>query len=102
MGYFVWSFMDSFEWRSGYGDRFGMIYVDYKNNLQRYPKKSANWFRRFLTKDKPKKKTLEKVGLLKRALEVNVEYEEEDGVNDEMIEAEEPIEVIPKLKKAKA
>ncbi|KAL4567102.1 hypothetical protein LXL04_022676 [Taraxacum kok-saghyz] len=56
MGYFVWSFMDSFEWDGGYGSRFGMIYVDFMNGLQRYPKKSAIWFKNFLVSlIKPKK-----------------------------------------------
>lgn len=42
MGYFVWSFTDSFELNSGYTTRFGMNYVDYNNNLLRYPKKISN------------------------------------------------------------
>nr|QJC44978.1 beta glucosidase 15 [Stevia rebaudiana] len=42
MGYFAWSFMDSYEWRSGYTIRFGLNYVDYRNRLERYPKKSSN------------------------------------------------------------
>lgn len=50
-GYFVWSFMDSFEWSSGYSVRFGMIYVDYAKELQRYPKKSAIWYKNFLGED---------------------------------------------------
>ncbi|KAI3829219.1 hypothetical protein L1987_03336 [Smallanthus sonchifolius] len=52
MGYFIWSFMDSFEWSFGYNIRFGMIYVDYMNDLQRYPKRSAVWFRKFLSENK--------------------------------------------------
>ncbi|MDD4647374.1 MAG: GH1 family beta-glucosidase, partial [Sphaerochaeta sp.] len=29
-GYFVWSFLDNFEWAFGYSKRFGIVYVDYK------------------------------------------------------------------------
>ncbi len=42
-GYFVWSFLDNFEWSLGYSQRFGLIYVDYRN-LQRIPKTSAAWY----------------------------------------------------------
>lgn len=44
-GYTVWSPLDNFEWFSGYTKRFGMIYVDYENNLQRYPKDSYYWYK---------------------------------------------------------
>ncbi|KAL8137421.1 hypothetical protein V2J09_003422 [Rumex salicifolius] len=47
-GYFVWSLLDNWEWNDGYTVRFGLYYVDYKNNLTRIPKESVNWFRRFL------------------------------------------------------
>ncbi|XP_028799688.1 beta-glucosidase 24 [Neltuma alba] len=47
-GYFAWSFLDNFEWTAGYTVRFGMVYVDYKNGLRRYRKRSALWFKVFL------------------------------------------------------
>ncbi|NAS12330.1 GH1 family beta-glucosidase [Poritiphilus flavus] len=43
-GYFVWSFMDNFEWALGYSKRFGITYVDYET-LERIPKESALWFK---------------------------------------------------------
>ena len=42
-GYFAWSFMDNFEWASGYSKRFGLHYVDYQT-LRRIPKASALWY----------------------------------------------------------
>ncbi len=44
-GYFVWSLLDNFEWFRGYAKRFGLIYVNYYNDLQRIPKLSAHYFR---------------------------------------------------------
>src|SRR5262245_39621035 len=43
-GYFQWSSQDNFEWIYGYGNRFGLIYVDFKTQ-KRTPKLSAQWFR---------------------------------------------------------
>jgi len=43
-GYFVWSFMDNFEWALGYSKRFGIHYVDY-DTLERTPKNSALWYK---------------------------------------------------------
>ncbi|KAK6161988.1 hypothetical protein DH2020_001829 [Rehmannia glutinosa] len=51
-GYFAWAWCDLFEWAAGYTIRFGLMYVDYMNDLTRYPKRSAIWFTKFLTKDK--------------------------------------------------
>jgi beta-glucosidase len=43
-GYFLWSAQDNFEWMDGYGNRFGLIYVDFET-LKRTPKLSAEWFK---------------------------------------------------------
>jgi beta-galactosidase len=42
-GYFLWSFMDNFEWASGFTKRFGINYVDFKSG-KRIPKSSAMWY----------------------------------------------------------
>ncbi|KAJ9685822.1 hypothetical protein PVL29_017759 [Vitis rotundifolia] len=47
-GYFAWSLLDNYEWNSGYTVRFGIVFVDYDNDLKRYPKHSAIWFKKFL------------------------------------------------------
>ncbi|KAM7500485.1 hypothetical protein LguiA_024899 [Lonicera macranthoides] len=51
VGYFAWSLWDNFEWGAGYSVRFGMYYVDYENNLTRYEKYSAKWFKSILVKE---------------------------------------------------
>ncbi|XP_059649066.1 beta-glucosidase 13-like [Cornus florida] len=51
-GYFVWSFLDDFEWNYGFSIRFGINYVDFENGLRRYPKCSAFWFKKFLQRKK--------------------------------------------------
>ncbi|KAK7342598.1 hypothetical protein VNO80_25554 [Phaseolus coccineus] len=47
-GYFVWSLLDNWEWNMGYTVRFGLYYVDFKNNLTRIPKDSMKWFKNIL------------------------------------------------------
>jgi beta-glucosidase len=42
-GYFVWSFMDNFEWEDGYERRFGIVHVDFATQ-QRTPKYSAHYY----------------------------------------------------------
>ena len=46
-GYFLWSFLDNFEWDFGYHGRFGIVYVDYKTQ-KRIPKDSAYWYKEII------------------------------------------------------
>jgi beta-glucosidase len=43
-GFVVWSLLDNFEWAEGYGQRFGIVHVDFATQ-RRTPKASALWFR---------------------------------------------------------
>ncbi len=44
-----WSYADNIEWMLGRGPRFGLLHVDYEDDLRRREKDSATWFRRLLT-----------------------------------------------------
>jgi beta-glucosidase len=41
-GFFVWSFLDNFEWAHGFEPRFGVVYVDY-TTLDRHIKESGRF-----------------------------------------------------------
>ena len=47
-GYYVWSLLDNFEWEHGYSSRFGIIGVDFESQ-RRAPKRSALWYRDFIS-----------------------------------------------------
>lgn len=49
IGYSTWSLADNFEWFYGYNVRFGTIYIDYNDDLKRYPKDSFYWFKNTIT-----------------------------------------------------
>jgi beta-glucosidase len=42
-GYFLWSFLDNFEWADGYRRRFGIVHNDFQSQ-RRTPKLSAAWY----------------------------------------------------------
>jgi len=46
-GYYVWSFLDNFEWAFGYERRFGIVYVDFQTQA-RIIKDSGRWYQSFL------------------------------------------------------
>lgn len=50
-GYFLWSFMDNFEWQDGYDRRFGVVYCDFKTQ-KRTPKFSARWFSKVMAENR--------------------------------------------------
>ncbi len=50
-GYFLWSFMDNFEWQDGYTRRFGIVHVDYKTQV-RTPKLSAKWYSQVIAENR--------------------------------------------------
>ena len=46
-GYFIWTFLDNFEWAEGYYPRFGLVYVDFVTQ-KRIVKSSGKWYAKFL------------------------------------------------------
>ncbi|MEO6221358.1 MAG: family 1 glycosylhydrolase, partial [Ginsengibacter sp.] len=46
-GYFIWTFLDNFEWAEGYYPRFGLVYVDFETQ-KRIVKSSGSWYAKFL------------------------------------------------------
>jgi beta-glucosidase len=50
-GYFLWSFMDNFEWEDGYARRFGVVHVDFATQ-KRTPKLSAYYYRTIMRENR--------------------------------------------------
>ena len=49
-GYYLWSTMDLYSWINGYEKRYGLVHIDFENNLERTPKKSWYWYRDLISK----------------------------------------------------
>lgn len=48
-GYFVWAFVDVYEWLAGYTERYGLYHVNLEDSeLERTPRLSALWYHDFL------------------------------------------------------
>jgi len=50
-GYFLWTWMDNFEWAEGYSKRFGIVYTNYETQA-RTPKLSAQWYARVIAENR--------------------------------------------------
>jgi beta-glucosidase len=50
-GYFLWSFMDNYEWEDGYTRRFGVVHCDFSTQ-QRTPKLSALWYSKVMAENR--------------------------------------------------
>ena len=46
-GYFLWTFLDNFEWDKGYNERFGIVHVDFTTQ-KRIAKDSAYWYQKII------------------------------------------------------
>jgi beta-glucosidase len=45
-GYFVWTFLDNFEWAEGFYPRFGLVHTNFKTQ-ERIIKQSGYWYKQF-------------------------------------------------------
>lgn len=46
-GYFLWTFLDNFEWDKGFTERFGIVHVDFRTQ-KRIVKDSAFWYQKVI------------------------------------------------------
>lgn len=44
-GYFAWSSFDLYSWKNGHDKRYGLVAIDFDNQLERKPKASYFWFK---------------------------------------------------------
>ena len=51
-GYYLWSFLDNFEWLFGYKPKFGLVEVD-RDSLERKPKNSLKYYKEIIKNSQP-------------------------------------------------
>ena len=47
-GYYAWSSFDLYSWKNGCKKRYGLVAVDFEDNLKRKPKKSYYWYKEMI------------------------------------------------------
>lgn len=57
-GYFHWSLLDNYEWHHGFWPRFGLIEINRTNDLERKPRKSAEFYAKICKEGKITKQVL--------------------------------------------
>ena len=50
-GYFAWSSFDLYSWKNGVEKRYGLVAVDFQQDLLRRPKKSYYWYKEIIASD---------------------------------------------------
>lgn len=48
LGYFAWSTFDLYSWKNGVEKRYGLVAIDFDNNLERIPKESYYWYKKMI------------------------------------------------------
>ena len=71
-GYFIWTLLDDFEVLTGYAWCFGLHYVNFTDNLKRYPKLSSHWYKTFLQRWESKGSRNEPQTLLNTYTSMNI------------------------------
>ena len=73
-GYFLWTFLDNYEWTGGYDRRFGIVHVDFQTQ-KRIAKDSAYWYKEIMESNGQKLSANGKETILKYLTPVGGIYE---------------------------